>query len=402
VWAEGASGNFTLDVAWIGAGAGSVRTPVPANVVAFETFNAGANKRWTVTNDPVMGGISTSKAVIDESAQLAHWAGEVRIVPSLKAPGFCNLETTDQLTTRYPSAAGTTHLVMMLRTTSPDYRGFKVSFAARTLNPQFKSFKTDMDLSQAPSGQWYQVALPWTAFSNDWSPYTGECNTTDPTGKIHHCCSAAHPEVCPTESDLKEIQALGVWTEGASGNFSMDIAWIGAGNGQTLAAAAAANPFEHRSCKGPLQATLRYNVSDRMAKDYLPLQGLGTEQLAEAICCNTAFATYAEPQNFFARPDVALFDHLNASGVTTFYDPVCGVPLFRAPANRTLDAWRSETEANLWPSFRNAEAVLENLVVQPTGQLYSICGTHLGDREQDDQGFRYCVDLSCISGNPAQ
>ena len=43
-----------------------------------------------------MGGVSTSTWKIDTAkTKSAIWNGQVRIVPSLKAPGFCNAETTN-------------------------------------------------------------------------------------------------------------------------------------------------------------------------------------------------------------------------------------------------------------------------------------------------------------------
>ena len=39
-------------------------------------------------------------------------------------------------------------------------------------------------------------------------------------------------------------------------------------------------------------------------------------------------------------------------GVTTFYDSVCGVPLFRAPVNRTLEDLKADTDEHGWRSFR--------------------------------------------------
>ena len=40
-----------------------------------------------------MGGVSHSKFEIDEASKQGHWHGAVEIVPSLKAPGFCNLQS---------------------------------------------------------------------------------------------------------------------------------------------------------------------------------------------------------------------------------------------------------------------------------------------------------------------
>jgi hypothetical protein len=89
-----------------------------------------------------------------------------------------------------------------------------------------------------------------------------------------------------------------------------------------------------------VQDHLLYNVSGRLASDYLPPSGVPpTESLAQAVCCDTN-NLYPEPSGFFARPDVALFSLVDQSGVTTFYDSVCGLPVFQAPVNRTLASWQ--------------------------------------------------------------
>ncbi len=48
------------------------------------------------------------------------------IVPSLAAPGFCNLESEKEFTTRFPSAKGTDALLLRVRSSTPEYKGFKV------------------------------------------------------------------------------------------------------------------------------------------------------------------------------------------------------------------------------------------------------------------------------------
>lgn len=78
-------------------------------------------------------------------------------------------------------ARDTTHLLIKVKTSTPEYLGYKVSFAAHTISPQFKSFKANFNVSQA--NVWTIVAVPWESFSNDWSPFTGDCDTKDPTGK---------------------------------------------------------------------------------------------------------------------------------------------------------------------------------------------------------------------------
>jgi hypothetical protein len=286
--------------------------------------------------------------------------------------------------------------MMRVRTSSPEYAGFKVSAAARTLNPQFKSFKSNFTV---PVGnEWTTVAVPWTSFSNDWSPFTGDCDTKDPTGKQHHCCSADHPEVCATAKDLKAIEQLGLWTEGVSGNFTLEVAWIGAGNASAVASAESSD--HNMTCTGPIQPSLKFNVTGRLAQDYLPLPALAKETLTEAICCDSYFAPFAEPQNFFARPDVNLFGRLSSSQVNTFYDPVCGVPLFRAPVGRSFADFEADTREHAWPSFRDGE-VTDHVTVRDDGTVVSSCGTKLGTFMPDSKGSRWCIDLVCIAGQPA-
>jgi len=61
--------------------------------------------------------------------------------------------------------------------------------------------------------------------------------------------------------------------------------------------------------------------------------------LSESVCCDNRLSAYAEPQFLFEAPDIDLFDGLDSSKVTTFYDSVCGIPLFQAPVGRTFEEW---------------------------------------------------------------
>jgi len=131
----------------------------------------------------------------------------------------------------------------------------------------------------------------------------------------------------------------------------------------------------------------------------LPYEPPAEESLSEAICCDPLYAGYPEPRGLYAQPDVALFAKVNRSGLTTFYDSVCGLPLFRAPMGRTFDEWQTETRGHGWPSFRRAELVPGNVIVLEDGvSVVSRCGTKLGTNEPDDAGERFCMDLVCISG----
>jgi hypothetical protein len=197
--------------------------------VVFATFdNAnGTTLTWTAVNDPVMGGLSNSKFYVNDTVRSGIWNGDVRIVPSLKAPGFCNLENVGLH--KFGDASSFTHILIRADLGEFfNYSGYKFSFAADTLNPQFKSFKADFPAVK--SAGFTTIAIPFTQFSNDWSSFTGECSTKDPTGYQHHCCTTEHPEVCVKPKNLKDISQIGVWAEGVAGKFSMKLLWIGAGN----------------------------------------------------------------------------------------------------------------------------------------------------------------------------
>jgi len=171
--------------------------------------------------------------------------------------------------------------------------------------------------------------------------------------------------------------------------------------GSRLTVAAAVGGDWNSTCAGDAMAPLLYGVDDYTAQSVgLPLNPPADESLANAICCDPVYAGYPEPKGLFAQPDVALFRKVDATGVTTFYDSVCGIPLFRAPMGRSFAEWEEDTRDHGWPSFRAAEVVEGNVLFAPDGvTVVSACGTKLGTNEPDDAGDRWCMDLVCISGS---
>ena len=156
------------------------------------------------------------------------------------------------------------------------------------------------------------------------------------------------------------------------------------------------------TCAGAPQVPLRYNVDDYTAASVGLPDAPSNESLSDAICCDPVYGGYPEPKGLYAQRDVSLFRKTNSSGVTTFYDSVCGIPLFRAPVGRTFEEWEAETQEHGWPSFRVAEVVDGNVVIGSDGvTVTSACGTKLGTNEPDDAGDRWCMDLVCISGSPS-
>jgi len=189
-------------------------------LVTFDASTPTGRYKWRELNDPVMGGKSAGTFSVDTSGKVPFgvFDGVVRVVPSLHAPGFTTA-ATDPAFERFASAESFTHLSMKLRSTKP-YYGFKIAFAADTLNPQFRSFKADFNISVSPSGDWQEVLVPFTDFSNRWSQYTGE--------PVVRCSD--DKSVCPTERNKAQIEQFQIWAEGHAGEYHLEIASIGATN----------------------------------------------------------------------------------------------------------------------------------------------------------------------------
>jgi len=358
---------------------------------------------FDLVNDPVMGGESASEFSIHANPNedsFLRWNGTIVDVPSLRAPGFCSIKTDHYFRSRFNDASGSTHLKLLVKSTTPEYRGFKVSFSSIfTVLPTFWSFKADFNVPPSVSGEWQWVDIPFSNFSNNWSAYTGE--------PLTRC--ADDPKVCPKERDLKHIKRVTLWAEGSSAPFSLDVLGIYSGGAEAdlpIVSSIDEEPAESKSswCENGLQTDLRFNVSKFMANDVLPFYFPEDESLAEAVCCDPDYTGYAEPRGFFARDDVSFLRGLNESSPpTTFYDPVCGIPLFVAPQGRTFEEFYADTVEHGWPSFRKHEVLEGNVFISDDGRnVKSKCGTRLGTYEPDELGHRYCMDVACISGNPVQ
>lgn len=151
------------------------------------------------------------------------------------------------------------------------------------------------------------------------------------------------------------------------------------------------------SCSNSIQSDLKFDISGR-TPDGIPVAIDDDESLADAVCCDQRVEYYAEPQ--FLYEEVDLFGTIG-NATTTFFDSVCGLPLFTAPLNRSMSDFQADTREHGWPSFRSAEVNFANVLVDSsTGLVTSSCGTHLGTFLPDAQGDRWCIDLSCIAGRP--
>jgi len=357
--------------------------------VTLVSFNDGS-VQFKELNDPVMGGKSTGTWHVDESGHFGVFDGEVVDVPSLKAPGFIKAAADGQFPDASSVASG--ELVLQVRSSTPEYQGFRVSFASGTMAPSYAcSGGGSIPLSRGcfkakfhvPAGEDFaEVRIPFSSFSDKWSPATGEQTKT--------CSQEA--DVCPTAQRLAAIKRIEVWAEGALGKVHLELKSIIARPAQLRGV-----PASNNTCKHAIQKNLRFNISSR-TEPTVPVPVDPSETLAEAICCDARTKVFAEPQFLYQAPDIALFSHL--TGVTTFYDSACGLPLFKAPQNRSMSDFQADTDEHGWPSFRAAEIIAENVKVDKDGIVYSSCGTHLGSYLPDKAGPRYCLDLSCLAGNP--
>ena len=159
-------------------------------LVTFDGAPATTFKFYEM-NDPVMGGKSTGDFTVDETRHVGIFAGEVVDVPKLKAPGFLKASTQMRYFTKskFADARGNTHLVLRVRSLTP-YAGYKVSLGHNYF-PVLKDYKADFNATQ----DWSDVMIPFSAFSDNWSSYTGEPITT----------CAKDPKVCVTDKTPSEL-----------------------------------------------------------------------------------------------------------------------------------------------------------------------------------------------------
>ena len=111
-----------------------------ANVSAEDllvTFDGAKGSSFTFAelNDPVMGGKSTGTWTLNQADGFGIFDGEVVDVPSLKAPGFIKAAAAGHFNDVSADIDG--DLVLMVRTTTPDYTGFRITMAAGAMAPAY-------------------------------------------------------------------------------------------------------------------------------------------------------------------------------------------------------------------------------------------------------------------------
>mmetsp|Transcript_113762 Transcript_113762/g.332253 ORF Transcript_113762/g.332253 Transcript_113762/m.332253 type:complete len:229 (+) Transcript_113762:75-761(+) len=199
-----------------------------ATSVKLATFDGspGSTFSFKELNDPVMGGRSAGTWQVDTKGGFGVFDGEVVNVPSLKAPGFIKAAADG----KFPDASGAIGgaLALAVRSSTPEYAGFRASFASGTMAPSYACagggsiplsrgcFKTNFTV---PPGQSFtEVRIPFDSFSDKWSPATGQQTTT----------CAQDKGVCPTAKTLAGIKRLELWAEGVNGKIHLEVQSISA------------------------------------------------------------------------------------------------------------------------------------------------------------------------------
>jgi hypothetical protein len=106
-----------------------------AAAVALVTFDGTSGTTFTFQelNDPVMGGQSNGTWSVASSYGVMD--GDVRDVPSLSAPGFIKAAADGHFADVSSALGGS--LVLEVRSSTPSYTGFRVTFAAGTLSAAY-------------------------------------------------------------------------------------------------------------------------------------------------------------------------------------------------------------------------------------------------------------------------
>jgi peptide methionine sulfoxide reductase MsrB len=140
----------------------------------------------------------------------------------------------------------------------------------------------------------------------------------------------------------------------------------------------------HGTTDSSVQANLRFGCDNK---------------LADRICSYNREG--AERAGYF-QYSTNFLSEVNPNEVTTYYDSVTGMPLFRAPIGRTFDEFLEESKGHGWPSFRDEEVIWDNVRAIRGGEMVSLAGTHLGHNLPDWQGNRYCINLVSVAGHNVQ
>lgn len=180
--------------------------------IRIESFE-NPQHRWFPTNDPVMGGSSTSTVTIKKGAGI--FDGEVVDVDFLAAPGFIKMETRGG---NFPDVSMCNALKINLKSQN-DYDGIRVSFGthhADDAQPYTRGYKAHM--TDVPQNSFRDVIMPFNEFSDSWDPKTGDIIVSCADDSKH----------CVDNRTLKDFMIFSFMGEGVDGEVHLEIRSIDA------------------------------------------------------------------------------------------------------------------------------------------------------------------------------
>merc|ERR1712216_123867 len=193
------------------AAALALPTPQTSGDITISTFDGAAatSQEWRAVNDPVMGGQSTSTFHVDKKQMVGIFDGVTKIVPKLKAPGFCNMQTVGR--TPLADISSKNAIELVIKSTMP-YAGFKAASGPSPRSGFFAEYKADFPALKT-SDEWQTVTIPFNHFSSKWSSYTGEPTTKCTDDK----------SVCPDSAHLSKLNSFEIASEGVAGKFHLEV-----------------------------------------------------------------------------------------------------------------------------------------------------------------------------------
>jgi len=220
VGSSGVAGPFRLELTSIAATTSPADLQAQSDVVPLATFNEQDEtfRSWIQTNDPVMGGASRGTFEVVDGTGVMN--GTVALIPSLQAPGFIKVLTTDKKP--FADVSGCSGLALTTKSSSSpaQYAGYRVSFGSDSAFLQCAKFfaagyKADFT---AGEGEFSTAQIPFNKFTNCWDDATGDAITT---------CEE-DSRFCPSSNRLADMQTISVWAEGAAADVTLTIQSIAA------------------------------------------------------------------------------------------------------------------------------------------------------------------------------
>jgi len=186
-----------------------------AKTIHLATFDGAKETTlpFVPVNDPVMGGQSKSSFSVE--AGKGVFEGEVKVVPFLRSPGFCNLEAGSRQGVTFPDITGTDGIALEVdQTLEGGLTNWDVSIETETSRKASRTgggWQADFTFKAGQT----QYFVPYDAFT---------CSSRG--RKLSNCGDLSQ--------QLSELTQLGVGSDGVAGPFRLEISSIDAVSAPSL------------------------------------------------------------------------------------------------------------------------------------------------------------------------